>query len=121
MGAGGIDGVGLGMGEEVVGMEAEGGDDIIATRDKKCSFSQAAFLSSESFSNRVALDSHELKRTSNLTRVAAVLGLRNCFSSQFLMITPCFLVMRSSNQSYCIRMLGVPVMAPTNENSYLGI
>ena len=47
----GIGVVGSEVGEEAVGMEAGGCNDIITTRDKKCSFSQACFSSSESFRN----------------------------------------------------------------------
>ena len=47
----GIGVVGSEVGEEAVGMEAGGCNDIIVTRDEKCSFSQARFSSSESFRN----------------------------------------------------------------------
>ena len=90
MEAEGMGAAGPGAGKEAAGMEAEGGNDIIVTQDEKCSVSQARFSSSESFWDRVAPDSQELKRSSNSMRVAAVLWLRNCFSGQFLTIMPYF-------------------------------
>ena len=106
------------VGEGATGVEGEGGNDIIiATRDENHSLSQAHISSRESFWKHVAPDSHELKRMSNLIREATALGLQNCFSGQFLTMTPCFCVMRSSKRSYCMRRLVVPVIAPTNGES----